>query len=188
MVRLYRMLLRLYPRAFREEFGHEMELLMRDRLREESGRFGRIGLFRRCATDFFVSFSREWTDTLRSGRAHRRVSPIRDAQLMNSVLYDLRFAFRKFHFTIGAIMNEVRDRTDGKVELGAGTLYGTIKRLVIRRLVKEAAEHSVSETNAERRKYYRLTNLGRKIAVAEAQRLTKLVHDARAKSLIPQSS
>ena len=86
------------------------------------------------------------------------------------------------------IMTEVRERTDGKVELGPGTLYGTIKRLVKQGLVVQSAARSDPTLNEERRKYYRLTGLGRKIAGAEARRLAHLVNDARAKSLLPQST
>ena len=86
------------------------------------------------------------------------------------------------------IMAEVRERTGGKVVLGPGTLYGTIKRLAKRKLVAEATDRPDPRMNEERRKYYRLTELGRTIAAAEANRLAKLVGDARAKSLIPQST
>ena len=86
------------------------------------------------------------------------------------------------------IMAEVRERTGGKVVLGPGTLYGTIKRLAKRELVAESTARPDPQMNEERRKYYRLTELGRTIAAAEANRLAKLVGDARAKSLIPQST
>ena len=84
------------------------------------------------------------------------------------------------------IMSEVKQRTGGKVVLGPGTLYGTIKRMLKRELVEDAvAERSDPSLGAERRKYYRLTPLGRELAQAEALRLAQLVGDARAKDLIP---
>ena len=84
------------------------------------------------------------------------------------------------------IMAEVKQRTGGSVVLGPGTLYGTIKRLLKRELVEAAAEREDPSLGEERRKYYRLTELGRELAVAEAARLAQLVGDARAKHLIPK--
>ncbi len=84
------------------------------------------------------------------------------------------------------IMSEVKQRTGGKVVLGPGTLYGTIKRMLKRELMEDVvAERSDPSLGAERRKYYRLTSLGRELAQAEALRLAQLVGDARAKDLIP---
>ena len=84
------------------------------------------------------------------------------------------------------IMSEVKERTGGKVILGPGTLYGTIKRMLKQGLMEEAAaERSDPSLGEERRKYYRLTALGRELAQAEALRLAQLVRDARAKDLIP---
>lgn len=86
------------------------------------------------------------------------------------------------------IMAEVKERTGGKVVLGPGTLYGTIKRLLKQRLVEEVAERRDPSLGGERRKYYRLTELGRELAEAEARRLAAAVADARAKALIPKGT
>jgi DNA-binding PadR family transcriptional regulator len=86
------------------------------------------------------------------------------------------------------IMTEVRERTGGKVVLGPGTLYGTIKRLLKRGLVVEADDQADQSLGAERRKYYQLSESGRELAAAEARRLAELLHDARAKSLIPKET
>ncbi len=84
------------------------------------------------------------------------------------------------------IMSEVKERTGGQVILGPGTLYGTIKRMLKQELMEEvAAERRDPSLGEERRKYYRLTSLGRELAQAEALRLAQLVGDARAKDLIP---
>ena len=86
------------------------------------------------------------------------------------------------------IMEEVKQRTGGKVILGPGTLYGTIKRLVKRGLVEESTEGKDPALSDERRKYYRLTSIGWDLATAEAERLAQLVDDARAKRLIPEGA
>ena len=76
------------------------------------------------------------------------------------------------------IMHEVELRTAGRVRLGAGTLYGALKRLVADGLVEEAGERP-DPSDHERRRYYRLSSLGRAVARAEARRLALAVRLAR---------
>ena len=83
-----------------------------------------------------------------------------------------------------AIMREVADRTNGDVQLGPGTLYGSIKRMVAGGLIEESEERPDPGLDDERRRYYRITSLGRKVAVAEARRMERLVGIARAKRLL----
>ena len=78
-----------------------------------------------------------------------------------------------------AIMKEVEERTEGSVRLATGTLYGIIKRLVAEGMIRESATGS-----DERRRAYRLTAFGRKVALAEAERLRDLVISAHAKKLL----
>jgi DNA-binding PadR family transcriptional regulator len=82
-----------------------------------------------------------------------------------------------------AIMSEVRERTRGTVKLGPGTLYTALKRLVDSGVVLEAGERSGRDDD-ERRRYYRLTPLGRAVARAEARRLEEMVRLARRQRLI----
>jgi DNA-binding PadR family transcriptional regulator len=77
-----------------------------------------------------------------------------------------------------AILKEVESRTDGSVALGTGTLYGIIKRSLADGLIRESAAGS-----NDRRQAYRLTALGRKVAVAESARLERLLRTARTKKL-----
>ena len=83
-----------------------------------------------------------------------------------------------------AIRREVAERTDGDVQLGPGTLYGSIKRMVNSGLIAESDERPDPELDDERRRYYRITPLGRKAAAAEARRMERLVGIARAKRLL----
>ena len=69
-----------------------------------------------------------------------------------------------------------------KVQLGPGTLYGALKRLLEARLVEEAGERT--DEPDERRRYYRLTPFGVSVARAEVQRLDTIVRAARRKKLI----
>jgi DNA-binding PadR family transcriptional regulator len=81
-----------------------------------------------------------------------------------------------------AILKEVTERTGGKVELSTGTLYGIIKRLLADGLIKESVLGST-----DRRRAYRLTPFGRKVALAEAERHRELVTIARIKKLLVPS-
>lgn len=68
-------------------------------------------------------------------------------------------------------MQEVLALTDGKLRLGPGTLYGSIKRMLEDDLIEESDKQPDPEMDDERRRYYRLTDFGHRVAVAEAQRL-----------------
>jgi DNA-binding PadR family transcriptional regulator len=83
-----------------------------------------------------------------------------------------------------AIIKEVRARTGGKVELSTGTLYGILKRLLSGGLIAESPRRPPAPQDDERRRYYRLTDFGRAVAVAEAERLTEMLASARAKRLL----
>ena len=85
------------------------------------------------------------------------------------------------------IMREVDERTEGNVKLGPGTLYGSIKRMMGDGLIEELEERPDPELDDERRRYYRLTDFGFRVATAEAQRLEQMVRSARAKKLLPRA-
>lgn len=82
------------------------------------------------------------------------------------------------------IMREVEARTGGRTRLGPGTLYGSIKRMLADGLIEESDERPDPEMDDQRRRYYRITNFGRKVAGAEAERLSGLVETARARKLL----
>ena len=80
-----------------------------------------------------------------------------------------------------AIMQEVLERTDGKVRLWPPTLYGTIKRLMDEDLIEESDKRPDADLDDARRRYYRLTSLGRRVLEAECARLEDLVRVVRSK-------
>jgi DNA-binding PadR family transcriptional regulator len=86
-----------------------------------------------------------------------------------------------------AIMQDVAARTDGRLKLSPGTLYGSIKRMLEDGLIVELDQRP-SPDDDERRRYYRLTRVGRETAQAEADRLTTLLRQARAAGLTPRRS
>ena len=85
-----------------------------------------------------------------------------------------------------AILQDIADRTGGRVRLGAGTLYRTIQRLLEDGLILETAERPEPDEDDERRRYYRITAFGRTVVRAEAERLADLVKLARASGLAPK--
>src|ERR1700747_1161110 len=79
------------------------------------------------------------------------------------------------------IMQEVLNRTTGKVRLWPATLYGSIKRLIDADLIEESDERPSPEFDDARRRYYRLTPLGRRVLDAEGERLQELLRIIRVK-------
>ena len=77
------------------------------------------------------------------------------------------------------IMQEVAESTEGRMRMGPGTLYGTIKRLLAAQMIEESDDRPDPELDDERRRYYRITKFGIEVARAEARRLTQLVKFAR---------
>jgi len=82
------------------------------------------------------------------------------------------------------IMLEVEANTNGQVIMGPGTLYGSIKRMLKAGLIEESDERADPEMDDQRRKYYKLTNLGRRVLSMEAERLASQVMIARAKNVL----
>jgi DNA-binding PadR family transcriptional regulator len=85
------------------------------------------------------------------------------------------------------IMQEVEERTEGNVRLGPGTLYGSIKRMLGDGWIEETEERPDPEMDDERRRYYRLTDFGYRVATAEAERLARLVKSAPVKKLLSKA-
>jgi len=79
------------------------------------------------------------------------------------------------------IMQDVLNRTTGKVRLWPATLYGSIKRLIEAELIEESDERPAPELDDARRRYYRLTPLGRRVLDAECERLQELVRAIQSK-------
>ena len=82
------------------------------------------------------------------------------------------------------IMQEVVSSTGGIITMGPGTLYGSIKRMLAAQLIEETDTRPDPTMDDERRRYYRLTEFGRRVAAAEAQRLEAAVNQARSKRLL----
>src|SRR6201996_3414096 len=81
------------------------------------------------------------------------------------------------------IMQDVARQTDDALQLGPGTLYGCLKRMLAAGMVEESAVRPDPELDDERRRYYRMTPLGQQVVRAEALRLAGAVNAAKARRL-----
>jgi DNA-binding PadR family transcriptional regulator len=82
------------------------------------------------------------------------------------------------------IMQEAETNTEGRIKMGPGTLYGSIKRMLKSNLIEESDERPDPQMDDQRRRYYRLTGLGQRTLRMEAERLAAQVRVARVKNLL----
>jgi len=87
-----------------------------------------------------------------------------------------------------AIMREIAILSDGQMSVGPGTLYGSIKKMLAAGLIQESDQRPDPDLDDERRRYYRVTELGLRVVMAEAERLSRLVREARARRLLGPAS
>ena len=87
-----------------------------------------------------------------------------------------------------ALIQAIAARTGNRVRMSAGTLYRSIHRMLEDGLIVEIDQRQRPEDDDERRRYYRITALGRTAARAEAKRLAELVSLARASGLAPKNA
>jgi DNA-binding PadR family transcriptional regulator len=128
-------------------------------------------------------------------RAQRYIGARYSDRRYNTLVPDSQLTSQAFHVLIAlavrdqhgyGIMQDVASRTQGKIRLGAGTLYGLIKRLLEDGLIVEVLEPKRAPKSEDdgRRRYYRLTPQGRRTAQAEVARLNELLEQARAHGLV----
>ncbi len=86
-----------------------------------------------------------------------------------------------------ALKRAILQRTDGRMNLGSGALYGSIKKLLEQGLIEETQDRPDPSLDDERRRYYRITNLGRHVVEAEALRLRELVRVAEQQLGLPET-
>ncbi len=87
-----------------------------------------------------------------------------------------------------AIIQDVAQRTNNNLRLGAGTLYRSLHRMLEQGLIIETNERSRPADDDERRRYYRITPYGAAVAKAEARRLAELVRLAKASGFVREST
>jgi DNA-binding PadR family transcriptional regulator len=85
-----------------------------------------------------------------------------------------------------SILQDISARTEGRHNISPSTLYTAIRRMMDAGFIEELEERPDPESDDQRRRYYRITDFGRQVAIAEARRLEKLLSDARALGLVPK--
>lgn len=113
----------------------------------------------------------------------REIADMEERPPLTPAMFHVLLALAEEEMHGYAILKEVERRTEGKVRLSAGTLYGIIKRLNGEGWIVESNKRPAAGLDDERRRYYRLTELGRQVAVTEARRLEELLKMARNKNL-----
>jgi DNA-binding PadR family transcriptional regulator len=84
------------------------------------------------------------------------------------------------------IAEEIERRTGGAVELGPGTLYNAIRKMLQSGLIQEPTQRPAPPDDDPRRRYYRITRMGRRLLEQEAERLDRVLAAARDKQVLPQ--
>jgi DNA-binding PadR family transcriptional regulator len=85
-----------------------------------------------------------------------------------------------------AIVQDIADRTAARMRLEPGNLYRTLRWMLDLELIEESDRRPAPDLDDERRRYYRITRFGRRVAAAEAARLDALVQEARARRLLKE--
>jgi len=83
-----------------------------------------------------------------------------------------------------AIMRQIEEQTGGRMRLGPGTLYSSIQALLEGKLIEEVTRRDDTDLMPERRRFYRLTAAGRKLARSEAEKLADVLRVARARKIL----
>lgn len=109
-----------------------------------------------------------------------------NAPLTPAVLHILLALSMKERHGYG-IMKQVESDSKGKVSMGPGTLYGSIRRMIDAGLIRESNKKIDPELDDERRVYYRITGLGQRALAAELQRYREVVAVAKRKQLSPST-
>lgn len=109
--------------------------------------------------------------------------PKRKLDPMPSAAFQILLALCEDDLHGYAIMRQVEEQSAGRVRLGPGTLYSSIQTLLEEGLIEEVDAGEAATSGSERRRYYRLTSAGRKVARSEAERLADMLRLARARKI-----
>jgi DNA-binding PadR family transcriptional regulator len=117
--------------------------------------------------------------------AAKAIDPLESALPLTPAMFHILLALTDGPKHGYAIMSEMAESGPWQLRLGPGTLYGCIKRMVELEWIEEIEEPpTVRDGRAERRRRYRLTALGRRVATAETTRLAQLLSRAPARKLL----
>lgn len=114
------------------------------------------------------------------------MGPLNDYRTLPPAVFHILLALAEEAQHGYAIIRAISARTEGSVRIGAGTLYRSIQKMLEDGLIVEMDDRPAPDEDDERRRYYRITPMGRRAARAEASRLADLVKLAKASGLVPR--
>ena len=117
-------------------------------------------------------------------RSSMRYMPKRKLDPLPSAAFQIMLSLADGDLHGYAIMRQVEEQTGGRLRLGPGTLYGSIQALLEGKLIEEVYRPEDTEARQERRRYYRLTAAGRKLARSEAEKMADVLRVARARKIL----
>jgi DNA-binding PadR family transcriptional regulator len=115
---------------------------------------------------------------------YRLTMPKRKLDPLPSAAFQILLALAGEDLHGYGIMRQVAEQTDGRMRLGPGTLYSSIQSLLEEKFIEELDPREDMKLGQERRRYYRLSAAGRKLARSEADRLAGLLRVARTKKIL----
>ena len=115
---------------------------------------------------------------------HRGTMPKRKLDPLPSAAFQIMLALADGDLHGYAIMRQVEEQTGGRLRLGPGTLYGSIQALLEGKLIEEVDRPDDTDVHQERRRYYRLTATGRKLARSEAEKMADVLRVARSRKIL----
>jgi DNA-binding PadR family transcriptional regulator len=115
---------------------------------------------------------------------HRLSMPKRKLDPLPSAAFQILLSLAEEDLHGYGIMRQVAEQTDGRMRLGPGTLYSSIQSLLEEKFIEELDPREGVKLREERRRYYRLTSAGRRLARSEADRLAGLLRVARSRKIL----
>jgi DNA-binding PadR family transcriptional regulator len=110
--------------------------------------------------------------------------PKRKLDPLPAVAFQIMLALAEGDLHGYAIMRQVEEQTGARLRLGPGTLYGSIQALLEGKLIEEVERAESIDGRSQRRRYYRLTVAGRKLARSEAEKMADTLRVARARKIL----
>lgn len=118
----------------------------------------------------------------------RRPPPPDDFLPLKARDYEILFVLAREELHGYGLVKRIEERTGGLLRLEPASLYRRLRKLMADGLVEESEERPSPEADDERRRYYRITPLGREVLLAEAARMRSLVREAESERLLPSRS
>jgi DNA-binding PadR family transcriptional regulator len=115
---------------------------------------------------------------------HRAYMPKRKLDPLPSAAFQILLSLADGDLHGYAIMRQIEVQTGGRMRLGPGTLYSSIQALLGEQFIEEVAQPGEAGAASERRRFYRLTGAGRKLARVEAEKLADTLRVARAREIL----